>query len=166
LSRYPVEFLEEAFLESGKFPGDDHANPDHQIPVAGAVEDRHPLAGKFKDLSILCPRGNLQIAIPPKSRNLDPCAQGRLCHGNRNLTEKVVTVPLKKGMAFDGDSHIEIAGRSSPPAGLSLAGYEELRAASNSRRDVQRKGGGGPNFSCTVAIRAGGFQPLPQSLTG
>lgn len=165
MSGYPVELPEEALLKKSEFPGDDDADPDNQIPAAGALKDRHPLAGKFEDISILSPWRNRQIDVSPERRNGNLCAQGRLGHTDRELAEKIVAVPLKQGMAFNCNFYVEIAGRSSPSTGLSRAGKKEMGTAPDPRRYFQRNRGGGLNFSTAVTAATRGFQALALTLT-
>jgi len=160
-----LKFLQQAFLGGIEFPGDRDANLDNLIPMTGAVEDRHPLAGELEDISILRPRRNRQFCFPPQCRNRNLCAQSGLGHADRDLAEEIIAMPFKKAMAFDGNSHVKITGRPSPPTGLSLAGEEDLRAALDTRRYFQRNPGGNLVFSASLTISAWGLQTLTPPLT-
>jgi len=165
LSGDSLKFLQQAFLGRIEFPGDRDAKLDNLVPATGAVEDRHPLAGKLEEIPILRPGRNRQFRFSPQRRNRNLCAQSRLGHADWDLAENIIAIPFKKGVAFDGNSHIKITNWSSPPTGLSLAGKEELRAAPDTRRYFQRNRGGSLDFSASVAIFAGGFQTLTLPLT-
>src|SRR3989441_944015 len=109
-ARHLIEFLKQFTLSLVQFVRGVNAHFNEQVTLAMTIKHRDPLVANAEGASRLRPFGNLQFVIALKCRYSNLSAERSLGERNRNHAMQIITFTLKKGMFFDMQNDIEIAG--------------------------------------------------------
>ena len=97
---------------------DNHAHK--LVAHTPAMDIAKTFTSKPKDLVALCTRRDSDFSPAVKGRHIYLRAQGRLRKRDRDFADYVVTMSLEYGMGSDMNDYVEVAPRTSVPAGFTF----------------------------------------------